>query len=120
MRQAIRFYDNIPLFSWLILRAKCRNCKAPISPRYFIVELLTGVVFLGLYLVYFHTDVRPTMGVDGSWFVYLLHLILIGAFIAASGIDLELWIIPLSICWFVTAAGFLGSAVGGYIIDPGS
>ncbi len=117
--RAIRFYDNIPLLSWLLLRAKCRNCKAPISPRYFIVELLTGVVFLGMYLAYFHTSIRPTMDVDGGWFVYLLHLILIAAFIAASGIDLELWIIPLSICWFVTAAGLLGSAIGGYIIDPG-
>jgi len=114
----IRFYDNIPLLSWLLLRAKCRYCKAPISPRYFIVELLTGTMFLGLYLIYFHTSIRPTMVVDGSWFVYLLHLILIAAFIAASGIDLELWIIPLSICWFVTAAGLVGSAVAGYIIDP--
>jgi leader peptidase (prepilin peptidase)/N-methyltransferase len=114
----IRFYDNIPLLSWLILRAKCRHCKAPISPRYFVVELLTGTMFLGMYLLYFHTNVRPTMGVDGTWFVYLLHLILIAAFIAASGIDLELWIIPLSICWFVTLAGFLGSAVAGYLIDP--
>ncbi|MEN6333746.1 MAG: prepilin peptidase [Phycisphaerales bacterium] len=116
----IRFYDNIPLLSWLILRAKCRNCKAPISPRYFIVELLTGSIFVGMYLVYFHTNVRATMDIPGSWFIYALHLVLIGAFIAASGIDLELWIIPLSICWFVTAAGLLGSAAAGYIIDPGA
>jgi len=115
--KAIRFYDNIPLLSWLILRAKCRNCKAPISPRYFIVELLTGTVFLGVYLAYFYTAVRPTMGTQGAWFVYALHVVLIGAFIAASGIDLELWIIPLSICWFVTAAGFIGSAIGGCFID---
>lgn len=114
----IRFYDNIPLLSWLVLRARCRNCKAPISPRYFIVELLTGLLFLGVYLAYFHTGVRPTMGIQGGWFIYILHLVLIGAFIAASGIDLELWIIPLSICWFVTLAGFLGSAAAGYIIDP--
>lgn len=114
----IRFYDNIPLFSWLVLRAQCRNCKAPISPRYFIVELLTGLLFLGVYLAYFHTGVRPTMGIQGGWFIYILHLVLIGAFVAASGIDLELWIIPLSICWFVTLAGFLGSAAAGYIIDP--
>jgi len=104
----IRFYDNIPLLSWLVLRAKCRNCKAPISGRYFIVELLTGVVFLGVYIAYFYTNVRPTMGAQGTWFVYLLHLVLIGAFIAASGIDLELWIIPLGICWFVTVAGVVG------------
>jgi leader peptidase (prepilin peptidase) / N-methyltransferase len=114
----IRFYDNIPLLSWLILRAKCRHCKAPISPRYFIVELLTGSAFLGTYLAYFHAGVRPTMQMEGTWFVYLLHLILIAAFIAASGIDLELWIIPLSICWFVTGVGFFASAIGGYLIDP--
>jgi leader peptidase (prepilin peptidase)/N-methyltransferase len=116
--QAIRFYDNIPLLSWLVLRAKCRRCKGPISPRYFIVELLTGLVFLGLYLAYFHTNVRPSAHIGGTWLVYLLHIILLSAFIAASGIDLELWIIPLSICWFVTAAGVIGSAVGGYLI-PG-
>ena len=117
--RAIRFYDNIPLLSWVVLGAKCRHCKAPISPRYFIVELLTGSVFLGVYLLYFHTDIRPSMHVDSAWFVYLLHIVLLSAFIAASGIDLELWIIPLSICWFVTAAGLIGSAVGGYVVDPG-
>jgi leader peptidase (prepilin peptidase)/N-methyltransferase len=116
--QVIRFYDNIPLLSWLILRAKCRRCKGPISPRYFIVELLTGSVFLGLYLAYFHTNVWPSLHINGAWFIYLIHIILLSAFIAASGIDLELWIIPLSICWFVTAVGVIGSAVGGYIISP--
>jgi leader peptidase (prepilin peptidase)/N-methyltransferase len=116
--QAIRFYDNIPLLSWIVLRAKCRRCKGPISPRYFIVELLTGSVFLGLYFAYFHTDVRPSLHIHNAWFIYFIHIALLSAFIAASGIDLELWIIPLSICWFVTAAGVIGSAVGGYIIDP--
>jgi len=114
----IRFYDNIPLVSWLLLRAKCRQCGTRISARYFLVELLTGSVFLGLYLVYFHTGVRPGMQVDGGWFVYLIYLVLLAAFIAGSGIDLELWIIPLSICWLVTAAGLLGSAAAGYIVAP--
>src|SRR5688572_26301452 len=41
----IKPYDNIPIFSWLILGGKCRNCKAPISARYPAVELLTGLVF---------------------------------------------------------------------------
>jgi len=57
----IRFYDNIPLVSWLVLGAKCRYCKAPISPRYFIIELLTGLVFTGLFILYFHTDLRPLL-----------------------------------------------------------
>jgi leader peptidase (prepilin peptidase)/N-methyltransferase len=114
----IRFYDNIPLVSWIVLGAKCRHCKTRISPRYFIIELLTGLAFLGWYLLYFHTGVRPEMHVEGGWFVYLLHLILVAAFIAGSAIDLELWIIPLSICWLVTAAGLLGSAAGAYIVAP--
>ena len=115
----IRFYDNIPLVSWIVLRAKCRNCRGPISPRYFIVELLTGLVFLGLYIIYFHTSLRPGLhSIHGAWFVYSVHLILLSAFIAASSIDLELWIIPLSICWLVTAVGLIASAVAGYVIPP--
>jgi leader peptidase (prepilin peptidase)/N-methyltransferase len=45
----IAFYDNIPVFSWLILRGRCRQCKTKISPRYLFVELLTGVFFLACY-----------------------------------------------------------------------
>jgi len=112
----IRFYDNIPLVSWLLLGRKCRYCKASISLRYFLIELLTGLVFLGLFILYFHTDLLESGKVDGGWFIYLLHIIMLAAFIAASAIDLEYWIIPLSICWFVTAVGFIGSAVGTYVI----
>jgi len=116
----IRFYDNIPLVSWLLLGRKCRYCKAPISPRYFVIELLTGLVFLGLFILYFQVNLRDGIKLDGGggWFIYLLHIIMLGAFIAASAIDLEYWVIPLSICWLVTAVGFIGSAVGVYIIDP--
>jgi len=116
----IRFYDNIPLASWLLLGRKCRYCKASISPRYFLIELLTGLIFLGLFILYFQVNLRDGLRsfVGGGWFIYLLHIIMLGAFISASAIDLEYWIIPLSICWFVTAAGFIGSAVGVYIIDP--
>src|SRR4029077_2013196 len=46
----IAAYDNIPVLSWLILRGKCRQCKAPISPRYAAVELLTGTLFAVSYL----------------------------------------------------------------------
>ncbi|MEP6925217.1 MAG: prepilin peptidase [Pyrinomonadaceae bacterium] len=42
---AIHFYDNVPVISWLILGGRCRSCRAPISYRYPLVELLTGVVY---------------------------------------------------------------------------
>jgi leader peptidase (prepilin peptidase) / N-methyltransferase len=48
----IRPYDNIPVLSWLILRGKCRSCRAPISPMYPLVEFLTGLLFLCCYLVF--------------------------------------------------------------------
>jgi leader peptidase (prepilin peptidase)/N-methyltransferase len=46
----IPLYHNLPVISWLLLRGKCRACQQPISPRYLVVELLTGLLFLGCYL----------------------------------------------------------------------
>jgi len=48
-KRPIAFYDNLPVLSWLILRGRCRHCKAKISARYLFIELLTGVLFLGCY-----------------------------------------------------------------------
>src|SRR5262249_12654966 len=46
----IKPYDNIPVVSWLLLGGRCRKCKTRISPLYPIIELLTGLLFLGTYL----------------------------------------------------------------------
>ena len=48
-KQPIAFYDNMPVLSWLILRGRCRQCKAKISPRYLMIELLTGLMFLACF-----------------------------------------------------------------------
>jgi len=116
----IRFYDNIPLVSWLLLGGRCRYCRTAISARYFIIELLTGLALVGLFYLYRCTEIRAGLGglADGRWLVYVVHIALVGGFIAASAIDLEMWVIPLSICWFVTAAGLAGSTAAAYIIDP--
>jgi len=50
--RAIAFYDNIPLLSWLILRGKCRFCKAPISPRYILFEALFGMLSALPYFIH--------------------------------------------------------------------
>lgn len=47
---ALKWYHNIPLFSWLFLGGKCAFCKAPISKQYPMVELLTGIIFTALFL----------------------------------------------------------------------
>jgi leader peptidase (prepilin peptidase) / N-methyltransferase len=123
----IPFYDNIPLFSWLILRGKCRKCKAPISVRYFIVELTTAVLFGGLYLWFFWFNLRHTglegtgafqQFMQGGWLFYLAAITLIAAFLAASAIDLELWIIPIELCLFVTLVGLVASGAAPLVIAP--
>jgi leader peptidase (prepilin peptidase)/N-methyltransferase len=118
----IHFYDNIPLVSWLLLGGKCRYCKARISPRYFVIELLTGLVFIGTFLLYFNSGLRHGIPgfLSGGWILYLLSVVLFSSLIACSAIDLEMWIIPLSICWFATVAGLLGGAMAPLVIHPGT
>src|SRR5258708_4302843 len=51
--QPIHWYDNIPLISYWVLKGKCRVCQTPFSMRYFLVELLTGASFAGLFYLEF-------------------------------------------------------------------
>jgi len=48
-KEPIAFYDNLPVLSWLILAGRCRHCRSKISPRYLMIELLTGLLFLACY-----------------------------------------------------------------------
>jgi len=48
-KKMISWRDNIPFLSYLILRGRCRYCHEKISPRYFLVELMTALTFLSLY-----------------------------------------------------------------------
>ena len=51
-KQPIALYDNVPVLSWLVLRGRCRHCKASISPRYLLIELLTGTLFVACYAAF--------------------------------------------------------------------
>lgn len=67
----IKWYDLIPVFSWLILRGKCRACGSKISGRYILVESLTGILFVLTFL-------RFDVIVDGFWYPTLLCLFIAG------------------------------------------
>jgi leader peptidase (prepilin peptidase) / N-methyltransferase len=91
----IKFYDNIPVLSYLILGAKCRKCKAPISIRYPLVEALAGALVV---LAFFHFGFT-VKGFEAA----LLSLL----FIAIFFIDLEHYIIPdsLDLPWILIGLG---------------
>jgi leader peptidase (prepilin peptidase)/N-methyltransferase len=74
--------DNVPLFSWLALRGKCRHCGAAISVRYPLVELATGVLFAAIGARFASSWALPA------------YLVLGAALLAISVIDLEHYIIP--------------------------
>jgi len=79
--------DNIPVVSWLILRGKCRSCRAPISSRYPLVELLCGALFAG-----------AAARVGFNWYLPAL-LILAAGLLALASIDVEKLILPKSIVY---------------------
>ncbi len=78
----IAWYDNIPLLSWLLLRARCRHCARPISSRYFVVELLTALLFFGVWRLYGPVAATP---------IYWLAM---SGLVLATFVDLDHMIIP--------------------------
>lgn len=81
----IRWYENIPVFSWLALRGKCSGCKAPISPRYVLVELMTGLLFAGCFVRF------------GLTYPLLPALVMMVLVVPLVFIDAEHWILPFEL-----------------------
>lgn len=98
-KYSIPFYLNVPLVTWLTLRGKCANCREPISIRYFLVELLTGLMFLACWLLY---------GGDSAGVALVLCLVMAGL-ITATFIDLAHFIIPDEVTIGGAVVGFLCS-----------
>jgi leader peptidase (prepilin peptidase)/N-methyltransferase len=103
----IRFYDNIPLVSYIVLLGRCRSCRERISPRYFFVELLMAALSVALYYQF------------GFSLAFLVSLIFVAALIVISFIDLDVRIVPDVISLPGIVAGLLFSVVARYVIsDP--
>jgi leader peptidase (prepilin peptidase)/N-methyltransferase len=86
---AIPWWLNVPLVTWLMLRGRCKNCGAAISPRYFVVELLAGAAFLSCWLV-FGDRSHPLHSLP----VALVYAVFLAGLIVATFIDFEHFIIP--------------------------
>ncbi|HEX5706239.1 MAG TPA: prepilin peptidase [Pyrinomonadaceae bacterium] len=84
----IKPYDNLPVVSWLLLRGRCRACRAPISARYPAVELLTAALFALTFIV------RPVVSLS-----LLFDLLFVATIIALVFIDAEHMILPNAITY---------------------
>lgn len=92
----VRSLDNIPLISYWLLKGRCRDCGAPFSMRYFLVELLTACLFTAVY--WFH----------GASFAVLVYWVLTGFLVIATFTDLDHWIIMPSVS--------IGGAITGLVL----
>jgi leader peptidase (prepilin peptidase)/N-methyltransferase len=96
-QKPIKFYDNIPIISYMVLRGRCRQCGARIPWRYPLVEILTAVCFLSLFLIY---GLTPRMFVYGVLILFLIPI---------SFIDVEKGLIlnKLTIPGFILGVGLV-------------
>ncbi len=94
----IPWHQNLPLLSWLWLRGKCANCGSRIAFRYFLVELLTALLFLAVWIIF-------------PWPVAIAYWVFVSLLIAATFIDFEHFIIPDEITIGGAVAGMVASAI---------
>ncbi len=107
--------ENLPVLGWLLLRGRCKRCKTPISPQYLLIELLLGLLFVGVLLTLYlpAADSWWTLGSDnwwrdrqfsGSWPGFLVVLTLLSMLVPITLIDAKTYLIPLSLTLVVAGA----------------
>ncbi len=99
----IRWFDNLPVISYLVLRGRCRHCHQAYSPRYLIVETLTGLLFVAAFFKA-GLAVQPPGVIASYWTMILLA-------IASAWIDAEHRIIPDLLTWPGMLLGLLFAAL---------
>ncbi|MHC5113828.1 MAG: prepilin peptidase [Planctomycetota bacterium] len=117
------FRENLPVLGWFMIRGKCRYCGERVSPQYMIIELLMGLMFIGLYAAFYLPSSRmPWWGaIGGSWWsvngaiktapVFIAFLFMFAGLVAMTIIDARTFTIPIQIPLFVTGAAFIAYPV---------
>ena len=105
-KKSIPWFDNIPFISYIFLGGKCRFCREKISLRYFLVELLTGSMFVWFYLWF------------GFSFQFFLYIIFVSGLIIATFVDFGHRIIPDEISIGGMFVGFYLSSLKGITFQP--
>jgi leader peptidase (prepilin peptidase)/N-methyltransferase len=99
----IRWYDNVPVLGWLMLRGRCRSCRAPISIQYPIVEVITFVAFLAAWWQ------------TGEDLLLIPRLVFVSALIVLFAIDFEHQLLPNAI----TLPGIVAGVLFALFLPPG-
>ena len=101
--------DNIPILSYLLLRGRCRHCKAPYSARYVIVEVICATLSFALYVRFVAVPLLEggtgSLAAYGAYFLFCLTLVVV------TYIDLDLWIIPDVLVLPVAGVGLVVDAL---------
>ncbi|MBX3357174.1 MAG: prepilin peptidase [Phycisphaeraceae bacterium] len=117
--------ENIPVLGWLVLGGKCRFCKSKISARYPIVEAFVGLLFAGLFVLWYivpayavelswdgekWSSLRPYWFLNDpwdTWPTFIMIVLMLGALTAMTLIDAETYTIPLELTWFIAILGLV-------------
>jgi prepilin signal peptidase PulO-like enzyme (type II secretory pathway) len=112
----IRWRDNLPVVSFIVLRGRCRDCRQPISTQYPIIELLTALLLMLLFGAFFVAQTRAgiapqtltyTWQIGHDWPIFLAHIILFAALFAMSVIDLEHYWVDIRFTNLAALCGFI-------------
>src|SRR2546426_8505205 len=95
-KKEIPWHQNLPLISWLVLRGRCANCGSRIAVRYLVVELLTALLFL-------------TVWVNFPWQLAIAYCVFVALLIVATFVDFEHFIIPDEVTIGGVSAGIVAS-----------
>ena len=98
-KEKIRWYDNVPILSYIALGGKCRVCKTKISIQYPLVELLAGFLFLLVYVKF------------GYSILTIKYFIFVAILISASIIDIKSYFIPDSLTFSLILLGMISTFV---------
>lgn len=117
--------ENVPVIGWLALRGRCRFCKSAISPEYPLVEAFVGLLFVGLYVLWFIVPMHARgewLGVEWAlwapewtrngfaavWPTYVITVVLLSSLVAMTLIDARTFQIPLVLTWVPMLLGVVG------------
>jgi prepilin signal peptidase PulO-like enzyme (type II secretory pathway) len=128
--------ENIPVLGWIALGGRCRFCRSKISAEYPLVEALVGVLWAGMFLVYYAlpqhavflgvdwSSLRPEWAswdaqVDGwprtTWPIFLVHIFVVASLVAMTLVDAKTFTIPLALPWAALIVGVVFHTLGAAI-----